>query len=106
MWPRNGKKDKDKGIPQYARETEELVLNVDSYTGPGKVLLYKYDRVLVNPDRHQELLHHYEFKTEVLVVLSLVASYLFENRWNLPKFDNSLLPNPLFLMDIPVSDQV
>ena len=34
-WTRAGKKEKDKVIPEDARETEELVLDVESYMGPG-----------------------------------------------------------------------
>ena len=43
MWPKAGKKNKDKVIPQDTRETEELTIEVDTYMGPGKVLLYECD---------------------------------------------------------------
>ena len=74
--------------------------------GPGKVLLYESDQILVDPDRHQELLHNYELEIEVVVVLSLVTAYLFETRWELPHFNKALLPNPLFRMDIASSDRI
>ena len=64
-WPRASEKENDKVISEDARELEELVLDVDSYMGPGKVLLYESDRILVDPDRHQELLHNYEFEATV-----------------------------------------
>ena len=37
------RKNKDKAIPQDARETEELSIEVDTYMDPGKVLLYECD---------------------------------------------------------------
>ena len=61
MWPKAGQKKKDKVIPQDARETEELAIEVDTYMGPGKS--YAYDCVLGNPDRHQELLQNYEIRS-------------------------------------------
>ena len=38
-WTRASKKEKDKVIPEDARETEELVLDVESYMGPENNLL-------------------------------------------------------------------
>ena len=43
MWPKAGQKKKDKVIPQDARETEELSIEVDTYMGPGKVFLHECD---------------------------------------------------------------
>ena len=51
------------------------------------------------------MLHNYEFEAEVVVEFSLVATYSFEKRWNLPDFDKGLLPNPLFQIDILSSDR-
>ena len=43
MWPKTGLKNRDKVIPQDARETEELSIEVDTYMGPGKVFLHECD---------------------------------------------------------------
>ena len=100
MWPKTTEKKsflKDKVILQQARETEELQIEVDTYMGKGRVLLYECNRILVDPDCHQELLHNYEYEAEVLVVLSLIFAYLYEDKWDIPTYSNDLLPNVIQL---------
>ena len=77
-WTWADTKEKNSVISEDIRETEELVLDVESYVGPGKILLYEWNRILVDLDHHKELLHNYEFEAEVVVVLSLIAAYSFE----------------------------
>ena len=74
----NGKISPYKISPQDARDSEQLVMDVHSSMGLGKLNLYECNQILVDPDRHEDKLQDYECVSELLVDLSLVEAYLFE----------------------------
>ena len=87
----------EKVISEEARSNEQLVISAPcQYKEQGTILFYECNNILVDPDRHSELLDNYEFVREILLVLPIIKGLSSLSDLNLPLFKNEVLPNPMF----------
>ena len=75
---RDGKTVRRKIIPEDVGDSEQLILDVYSSVGLGKLNIYECNQILVDPDRRDDKLQDYEYEPDLRVVLSLVEAYSFE----------------------------
>ena len=101
---RDGKTVRRKIIPEDVGDSEQLILDVYSSVGLGKLNIYECNQILVDPDRRDDKLQDYEYEPDLLVVLSVVEAYSFRNKWGLPDFDKKMLPSPGFKINVKASN--
>ena len=104
----DGKKNlhSEKVISEEARSNEQLVISAPcQYKEQGTILFYECNNILVDPDRHSELLDNYEFVREILLVLPIIKGLSSLSDLNLPLFDQQILPNPMFSVSVSKCDK-
>ena len=91
----------EKVISEEARSNEQLVIGATCQNKEqGTIFFYECNSILVDPDRHSELLDNYEFVREILLVLPIIKGLSSLSDLNLPLFKNEVLPNPMFAVSV------